>query len=131
MPSLYCLCNILAWNFSEPGSPRSVRVRQGTLNSTSAVIRWKRPVHGHVVVSHYIVYYRVGNRSAGTRDSDIETQTVKDATDVRLVNLIPFTKYSVWVAAVNLENNKELVGNTSETEEFTTLADGKWIVLYA
>ena len=109
-----------------------MHVRQETLNSTSVEISWQRPLSPNGIVSYYIVYYRVGSRSAGTRESDTDkTQAVNDATGARLINLVPFTKYSVWVAAVNMEENEELVGNTSETEEFTTLADGKWIVLYA
>ena len=102
-----------------------MQVPQETLNSTSVVIKWNSPLFPNGIVSHYIVYYGFSSPSVYRPPSDIKMQTVKGDNDALLVDLVPFTRYSVWVRAVNVDKNQSLMGNASQVEQFVTLVDGK------
>ena len=100
-----------------------MQVRQGTLSSTSVEISWEKPLSPNGIVSLYYVY-----------SDRIKVQIVRDVTvtSIQLKNLIPFTKYAVWVVAANVEGNAVLKSSTDRASmtQFTTLVDGKRIFLH-
>ena len=107
-----------------------MHVNQTTLASTSASILWQ-PVHSpNGIITYYNVRY-----SARTHDSDAQVMEVNiNGTGVQLKDLAPFTKYSLWVKAVNaVESSKLLTSAASAVVmvNFTTLSDGNQVTIFS
>ncbi|XP_062509978.1 uncharacterized protein LOC134186081 isoform X2 [Corticium candelabrum] len=104
---------------SYPSSPIDVQVVNRT--DVSVKVVWKTPVTPNGQIAYYKVSYIMGNHSHGTNVSDLRTSNVTGTREDILQNLKPFTVYTVWVQAVNIEGINHLVGNKSVEKTFQTL----------
>ena len=111
----------------DPSSPIDVQVVNRT--DVSVKVVWKTPVTPNGQIAYYKVSYIMGNHSHGTNVSDLRTSNVTGTREDILQNLKPFTVYTVWVQAVNIEGINHLVGNKSVEKTFQTLKAGRWISL--
>ena len=99
-----------------------MHVGQRSLTSTSVLIKWQRPESPNGIIAYYYVRYSV--------DSATHQRKVSGDTEVLLTGLVPFTKYSVWVNAVNVdESTMQLSSPASPVVKFTTLSDGKQLTI--
>ena len=102
-----------------------MHVGQGSLTSTSVLIKWQRPESPNGIIPYYYVRY-----SAHAFDSATHQRKVSGGTEVLLTGLVPFTNYSVWVNAVNVEESRrQLPSPASPMVKFTTLSDGKQLTI--
>jgi hypothetical protein len=108
---------------SHPSFPRDMRVRNGSVTSTSVWIQWEKPQSPNGVMSFYAVSWTLGLDTNSTRT---QTNVNANTTETILTGLNPATTYSVWVYAVNKKNKrKRLWSPSSSVVRFTTLSDGK------
>ena len=119
MLSVHCVsCDCL-----EPSNPRNVKVVNRTALSVKIV--WKIPFTPNGQIAYYNVSYGMGDLSNDTRVSNLKTFQIYNTTKAILQTLKPFTVYTVWVQAVNVEGNNSLVGDASARKTFVTLKAGE------
>lgn len=74
--------------------------------------------------STYYMYTRGDRTGSNVWNVTRSIETVKSSLETRLTGLSPFTQYRVSVAAVNVEDGREIVGVESQSITVTTLDEG-------
>ena len=109
-----------------PGTVVNVSVT--TLSSTQIKVTWKEPSQPNGIIFLYFVNYKelMGDKINKRRDEmKVNVVEVLGNTTVTTVKeLKPFTKYSLSVTAVNKDDGKLLIGQTSQSVTVKTLEDG-------
>ena len=113
---------------AEPSNPRNVTIADRELTSASAKIVWTTPAAPNGAIAYYTVSYVIGHYSTSLGHLDVKTLNVSKLVHITLTNLNPYTIYTIWVQAINVEGGHHLVSNASAVKTFRTLADGKGVL---
>ena len=98
-----------------PSMPRDVEATP--VNSMAIFVEWDVPEFPNGIIRNYVVFYN----TSGEHDSmEGETDTMDNSTSLLVGSLTPFTKYSVYVAAVTIER-----GPSSDVVMVRTNESGK------
>ena len=95
---------------------QAINVSVAVCSSTKVSISWKPPETPNGNISFYQVYYN---------SSSLEKKIVnRDKLSTNITNLKQFTRYTIYVTAVNSIGDKKLEGPKSKFIKIKTLEDG-------
>ena len=105
-----------------PTSPRNFVV--AVQSSTSVSVQWDSPLEPRGVIEYYRVYYE--NKGSGISKRSLQQKQFSGTiTSGTISGLAKFTRYDLYVLAVNTLNGRELVSPQSIVVSVTTEEDGK------
>ena len=112
-----------------PSQPRELQAPRSGITSRSLQLQWKKPDPSNGNIQFYRVYLWEKLKPSTSSTITREIPTPDDSLSTNVTRLSPSTAYWVSIAAVNVEDGNELVGEQTSHKDIKvkTLDEGKHI----